>query len=79
MAEQVTFRELIAHRPLVFAWLWEVVCVVGAIAVMVTTENVPAFFGLILAGGLPFAVVLIRFLHARKQSGSGPKPRSIVE
>ncbi|NBB17116.1 hypothetical protein GVN21_17260 [Caulobacter sp. SLTY] len=79
MAEQLTFRELIAHRPLVFAWIWEMVCVVGALAVMLTTENAPVFIGLIIAGGLPFAVVLIRFLQARKRGEIGPRPRSIVE
>lgn len=79
MADQVTFRELIAHRPLVFAWAWEVLCVVAALGVMLTSENVPVFMGLILAGAIPFTVVLLRFLQARKRGEAGPKPRSIVE
>jgi len=79
MAEQVTFREMIAHRPLLLAWIWETLCVAGAIAVILTTESVPAFIGLILAGGLPFAVVLIMFLRARKRGEPGPRPRGIVE
>ena len=79
MADRVTFREMIAYRPLVFAWAWEMLCVLGAVAVMLTSQSVPAFMGLVFAGVLPFGVVLLMFLRARKTGELGPKPKGIVE
>ena len=79
MADKVTFREMIAYRPLVFAWAWEMLCVLGAVGVMLTSESVPATMGLIFAGVLPFGVVLLMFLRARKSGELGPKPKGIVE
>ena len=79
MADKPTLREMIAYRPLVFAWAWETLCVAGAIYLGAVHENFMAMLGLILAGAIPFVVVLAMFLQARKRGELGPKPGSIVE
>lgn len=79
MADRVTFREMIAYRPLVFAWAWEMLCLLGAVAVMVTSGSIPTFLGLVFAGVLPFTVVLLMFLRARRGGELRSKPGSIVE
>lgn len=79
MAQQVTLREMIAHRPLVYAWVWEMLCVAGAIWFGALKDNVWAMFGLVLAGALPFAVVLVTFLRAHRRGEPDAKGGSIVE
>lgn len=79
MAEQVTIRELIAHRPLVYAWVWEMLCLAAGIYVILTGGNEMIFIGLVMLGAGPFAFVLLRFLSAHKRGETGSKPGSIVE
>jgi hypothetical protein len=79
VADRVTLSELIAYRPLVFAWVWETLCVAGAVYFGAVHDNFGAMLGLVLGGAIPFVVVLVMFLQARKRGELGPKPKSIVE
>ncbi|MDO9335530.1 MAG: hypothetical protein Q7T61_03955 [Caulobacter sp.] len=79
MADRVTFSELIAHKPLVFAWVWEMVCLAAGIYVITTGGNELLFIALAFMGVIPFAVVMLMFLQARKRGAVAAKPRSIVE
>ncbi|MFN3858353.1 MAG: hypothetical protein ACK4RV_11440 [Caulobacter sp.] len=74
MQQGPTLKEMIAHRPLVIAWAWELVCILGAVAVMLTTERVELFVALVLVGAAPFAFVLLRFLRLHK-AGALPHQR----
>lgn len=74
----VTLQEMLAHPPLVIAWVWEVVCILGAVAAYLLTENVAVMVALILAGALPFVVVLIRFSMERQAGRRPPKAKDIV-
>jgi len=74
MQQGPTFKEMIAHRPLVLAWAWEVICLLGAVAVMLTTERVELFIALVFLGAAPFVVVFLRFLKLHK-AGELPQHR----
>jgi len=69
--QKVTFKELIAHPPLVMAWGWEMICIAAALYAGVFLDNYPVMFGILAVGVLPFTVVLLMFLNARRESGEG--------
>lgn len=79
MADKPTLREMIAYRPLVIAWVWELACTLGAFAAIAVYDSIPAFFGLVLAGIIPFTVVFLMFMQARKRGEPAARPGSIVE
>lgn len=79
MAERITFSELIAYRPLVIAWVWEMLCLAAVVYVSLTNANEGTMFGLAFLGAVPCGVAILMFLRARKRGELGPKPGSIVE
>ena len=68
---QITFQDLIAHRPLVIAWVWELVCIAFAVYAMLVMENEMLGLGAIFAGVIPFAIVMLLFVQARKNAAGG--------
>jgi hypothetical protein len=79
VADRITFSELIAYRPLVYAWLWELLCVAGVVYLALTGADEMLMVPLILVGATPFGLAVLMFLQARKRKSPAPKTGSIVE
>lgn len=75
----LTLRDLIAYRPLVYAWIWEMICLAAAVAVLFTAGGSPLVLILALAGMVPFALAVLRLSWLRKQGWTPDKGRGIVE
>lgn len=72
MTQQITFRDLIAHRPLVIAWVWELLCIAFAVYALLVLEDEMLGMAAIFAGVIPFAVVMVLFIQARKNAAESP-------
>ncbi len=77
---EITFQDLIRHRPLVIAWVWELLCIGAAVYAIVVLGNEPLGMVAIFAGVIPFAVVMILFVLARNKAVAQPdRSRDLVQ
>ena len=70
---------LFRHRPFQIAWVWEIVCVLAGVVAYLVTENTVAFIALVFLGAAPMAVVMLRFVQARKAGLQPDRSGDIVQ
>jgi hypothetical protein len=72
LKQEISLKEMIAHRPLVIAWVWEMLCIAFAVYAIAFMGDETLFMGAIFAGVIPFVTVFMFFIQARKKASEGP-------
>jgi len=70
---------LFRYRPFQIAWVWEIVCVLAGVAAFLVTGNTVAFIALVFLGAAPMAVVMLRYIKARKAGLQPDRSGDIVQ
>jgi len=74
------FKDIIGHKPLLIAWIWEILCIGVGLYAMLVLENETWFMIAIFVGVAPFALAMLHYVQTRKKlAGQPDRSKDIVQ